>query len=197
MARGKASRDARMRERIAQEAARVMATEGVEDFSLAKRKAALHLGAPGTTNLPQNREIQAALQDYQRLFGGERQLSALQTLREAALEAMSFFASFRPRLTGPVLDGTAGPDTAVDLHCFADTPEDVVLFLMEQGIPFDTEERRLRFDDEYLFVPMHRFVAGDVPVHLTVFSERDRVIRRAAQWTGVPCGGRAKTRWRR
>jgi len=174
MARGKASRDARMRERIAQEAARVMATEGVEDFSLAKRKAALHLGAPGTTNLPQNREIQAALQDYQRLFGGERQLSALQTLREAALEAMSFFASFRPRLTGPVLDGTAGPDTAVDLHCFADTPEDVVLFLMEQGIPFDTEERRLRFDDEYLFVPMHRFVAGDVPVHLTVFSERDR-----------------------
>lgn len=174
MARGKASRDARMRERIAQEAARVMATEGVEDFSLAKRKAALHLGAPGTTNLPQNREIQAALQDYQRLFGGERQSSAVQTLREAALEAMGFFSSFRPRLTGAVLDGTAGPDTAVDLHCFADTPEDVVLFLMEQGIPFDTEERRLRFDDEYLFVPMHRFVAGDVPVHLTVFSERDR-----------------------
>ena len=174
MARGKASRDARMRERIAQEAARVMATEGVEDFSLAKRKAALHLGAPGTTNLPQNREIQAALQEYQRLFGGERQLSALQTLREAALEAMGFFSAFRPRLTGAVLDGTAGPDTAVDLHCFADTPEEVVLFLMEQGIPFDTEERRLRFDDDYLFVPMHRFVAGDVPVHLTVFSERDR-----------------------
>ena len=174
MARGKASRDARMRERIAQEAARVMATEGVEDFSLAKRKAALHLGAPGTTNLPQNREIQAALQEYQRLFGGERQLSALQTLREAALEAMGFFSAFRPRLTGAVLDGTAGPDTAVDLHCFADTPEEVVLFLMEQGIPFDTEERRLRFDDDYLFVPMHRFVAGDVSVHLTVFSERDR-----------------------
>ena len=161
-----------MRERIVQEAARIMATEGVEDFSLAKRKAALHLGAPGTTNLPQNREIQAALHEYQRLFGGDRQQSALQALREAALAAMDFFAPFRPRLTGSVLDGTARPDSAVDLHCFADTPEDVVLFLMDQGIPFDTEERRLRFDDEFVFVPMHRFMAGDTPVHLTVFSER-------------------------
>ena len=161
-----------MRERIVQEAARIMATEGVGDFSLAKRKAALHLGAPGTTNLPQNREIQTALHNYQRLFGGERQQEALHTLRRAALEAMEFFAPFRPRLAGSVLDGTASPDSAVDLHGFADTPEDVVLFLMDQGIPFDTDERRLRFDDDYAFVPMHRFMAGGVPGHLTVFSER-------------------------
>lgn len=171
MARGKASRDSRMRERLIQEAAKIMATEGVEDFSLAKRKAAFHLGAPGTTNLPQNREIQAALQDYQRLFGGVRQQSALQTLREAALEAMTFFAPFRPRLAGSVLDGTAGPESAVDLHCFADIPEDVVLFLLDQEIPFETEERRMRFDDEYAFVPMHRFMAGDIEIKLTVFDE--------------------------
>jgi len=128
MARGKQTRDLRMRERLVQEAARIMAVEGIRDFSQAKRKAALHLGAPGTTNLPQNREIQAALEDYQRLFGGERQQLALRTLREAALEAMQFFAPFSPRLVGGVLDGTAGPESAVDLHCFADTPEDVVLF---------------------------------------------------------------------
>ena len=174
MARGKASRDARMRERLTQEAARIMAVEGIRDFSQAKRKAALHLGAPGTTNLPQNREIQAALQEYQRLFGGARQITALQTLREAALEAMDFFAAFKPRLVGSVLDGTAGPDSAVDLHCFADTPEDVVLFLMDQGVPFDTEEQRLRFDDHYDFVPVHRFVAGDIPVNVAVFTGRGR-----------------------
>ena len=174
MARGKASRDARMRERLTQEAARIMAVEGIRDFSQAKRKAALHLGAPATTNLPQNREIQAALQEYQRLFGGARQVTALQTLREAALEAMDFFAAFKPRLVGSVLDGTAGPDSAVDLHCFADTPEDVVLFLMDQGVPFDTEEQRLRFDDHYDFVPVHRFVAGDVPVNVAVFTGRGR-----------------------
>ena len=172
MARGKASRDARMRERLVQEAARIMAVEGIRDFSQAKRKAALQLNAPRTTNLPQNREIQAALQDYQRLFGGDRQQSALRVRREAALEAMTFFAPFRPRLVGGVLDGTAGPDSAVELHCFADTPEDVVLFLMDHDIPFDTEEKRLRFDDEYDFVPVHHFVAGDIPVKLAVFTGR-------------------------
>ncbi len=174
MARGKASRDARMRERLVQEAARIMAVEGIRDFSQAKRKAALQLNAPRTTNLPQNREIQAALQDYQRLFGGDRQQSALQSLRRSALEAMAFFAPFRPRLVGQVLDGTAGPDSAVELHCFADTPEDIVFFLMDHDIPFDTEEKRLRFDDEYEFVPVHHFVAGDTPVNLAVFTGRDR-----------------------
>ncbi len=168
----KSSRDQRMRERLVQEAARIMAVEGVRDFSQAKRKAALHLGAPSTTNLPQNREIQAALQDYQRLFGGEQQQSALYARREAALEAMSFFAPFRPRLVGSVLDGTAGADSPLELHCFADTPEEVVIFLMDQGVPFDTEERRLRFDEDYVFVPMHRFIAGDIPVHLTVLTQQ-------------------------
>lgn len=174
MARGKASRDARMRERLVQEAARIMAVEGVRDFSQAKRKAALHLGAPGTTNLPQNREIQTALHEYQRLFGGEQQAVAVQRLRETALEAMGFFAAFKPRLVGGVLDGSASAESPVDLHCFADTPEDVVLFLLDQGIPFDTEEKRLRFDDDYDFVPTHRFVAGETAINLSVFSGRGR-----------------------
>lgn len=172
MARGKANRDARMRERLIQESARVMAVEGIRDFSIAKRKAALQLNAPRTTNLPQNREIQAALQDYQRLFGGEQQQSALQSLREAALEAMAFFATFRPRLVGSVLDGTAGPDSAVDLHCFAETPEDIVFFLMDHDIPFDTLEKRFRFEDDHESIPVHHFVAGETAVTVAVFSGR-------------------------
>ncbi|VAW83329.1 hypothetical protein MNBD_GAMMA14-2230, partial [hydrothermal vent metagenome] len=35
-----------MRVRIAQEAARLMAEQGITDFYVAKRKAARHLGAP-------------------------------------------------------------------------------------------------------------------------------------------------------
>jgi len=163
-----------MRERLVQEAARIMAVEGVRDFSQAKRKAALHLGAPSTTNLPQNREIQTALHEYQRLFGGERQHIAIRTLRETALEAMQFFAPFRPRLVGAVLDGSANAKSSVDLHCFAETPEDVVLFLIDQGIPFDTEEKRLRFDEDYEFIPTHHFVAGEIPIQLTVFTGRGR-----------------------
>ncbi|PWG64811.1 hypothetical protein [Sediminicurvatus halobius] len=172
MARNRQNRDTRMRELLAQECARIMSAEGVRDFSLAKRKAALRLGAPDTRNLPQNREIQDALLDYQRLFGGVAQQNTLRALREAALEAMTFFERFRPRLVGPVLDGTADDYSEVNLHLFADTPEEVVLFLMEHDIPFDTDERRFRYDDDYVFLPVYRFVAGETRMDVCVFTER-------------------------
>lgn len=162
----------RMRERIVQEAARVMAEEGVSDYQLAKRKAATHLGASGTRHLPQNREIQAALAAYQELFGGLARRERLADLLATAVDAMEFFERFRPRLVGALLDGTAGEYSDVHLHVFADTPEDIVLFLMDHDIPFDSDERRVRFDDNYAFQPVYRFVAGRIPVELTVFDER-------------------------
>lgn len=165
-------RDARMRERLIQVAARLMAEEGIRDFYLAKRKAADRLGVPDTRNLPQNREIQAALTDYQRLFGGAAQLRHLLHLREIALEAMEFFARFRPRLVGSVLDGTANAYSDINLHLFADIPEEVALFLMEHNIPYEEDWRRLRFSgtDDYVNLPVYRFVAGDTRIDLTVFN---------------------------
>ena len=56
---------------LAQEAARIMADEGVRDFRLAKRKAAERLGLPvNGTLMPRNTEIEQALIDHQRLFNG-------------------------------------------------------------------------------------------------------------------------------
>jgi hypothetical protein len=172
MAKPSQRQAARMRERIVQEAARVMAEEGVNDYQLAKRKAATHLGASGTRHLPQNREIQAALVAYQELFGGPARQEHLADLLVTAVDAMEFFERFRPRLVGALLDGTAGEHSDVHLHVFADTPEDIVLFLMDHDIPFDSDERRVRFDEAYAFQPVYRFVAGRIPVELTVFDER-------------------------
>ena len=100
-----AGRDQQMRTRIAQEAARLMSEEGIQDFYAAKRKAAQHLGAPDTRNMPRNQEVEAALQEYQRLFRGEQQTGHLRVLREAAVQAMRFLAGFKPRLVGSVLSG--------------------------------------------------------------------------------------------
>lgn len=165
------ARDSRMRERLIQVAARLMAEEGIRDFHLAKRKAADRLGASDTRNLPQNREIQAALTDYQRLFGGATQALHLRRLRRIALEAMEFFGRFRPRLVGSVLEGTADAHSDINLHVFADTPEEIALFLMEQHIPFEEDWRRLRFSgsDDYVSLPVCRFVADDTRIDLTVF----------------------------
>jgi hypothetical protein len=167
---GATTKDARMRQLVAQEAARIMAEEGISDYLLAKRKAAERLGAPDTRNLPRNREIQDALIDHQRLFGGDQQTALVRELRNAAVEAMRFLRRFEPRLVGSVLQGTATEHSDINLHLFAETPEEVVFFLMEHDIPYEITERRFRFGrEEYATMPVYRLVAGDTVVDLSVF----------------------------
>ncbi len=159
----------RVRILVAQECGRLMADEGVKDFLTAKRKAAARLGVNNKALLPSNAEIQQALVEYQRLFQSARQPLQLRVLREAAVEAMRFFVRFRPKLVGSVLAGTANAHSDVNLHLFADTPEDLVLFLIEHDIPFETSERRLRMSNgEFLSFPTFGFGAGQVNVDLTV-----------------------------
>lgn len=168
-------RDQQMRMRIAQEAARLMSEEGVQDFYVAKRKAAQHLGAPDTRNMPRNQEIETALVAYHRLFGGEERSGHLRALRESAVQAMRFLAGFRPRLVGSVLSGTAGQHADINLHLFADTPEEVSLFLLDNNIPFQPAQKRLRVTREsWQEFPAYEFMAGDYPVELVVFPREGR-----------------------
>ena len=96
-----------LRQAVAEEAARIMREQGVDDFLLAKRKAAERLGVMDASILPRNTEIEAAMVAHQRLFGADRHEAELAVLRRAALEAMRLMSDFEPRLVGPVLTGTA------------------------------------------------------------------------------------------
>lgn len=159
-----------MRERLAQEAARLMAEEGIKDFQVAKQKAALRLHAPQTHNLPRNDEIQAALNEYQRLFKAETQPQHLRRLREVGREAMAFFQAFEPRLVGAVLDGTANEFSEITLHLFTDAQEELTIFLLNQDIPFEQLSQRLTMPNgESVEIPGYRLVMKDAPVLLLVF----------------------------
>lgn len=164
-----------MRIRIAQEAARLMAQEGVKDFYAAKRKAAAHFGAPDTTNMPRNIEVEEALQELHRIYGGDAQPEVLYQLREVAIEAMKFLKDFHPALVGSVLRGTAGEFAEINLHLFADTSEEVGIFLMDANIPFETTTRKLRFGrDAWKELPAFRFLAEEFPLELIVFPYKGR-----------------------
>ncbi len=134
------------RHRLAHEAARLMAEGGVRDYHQAKLKAAARLGIHDDASLPRNREIEEALREYQRLFQGDTQVQGLRERREAALRALEFFASFDPRLVGPVLDGTADANSPVALHLYTDDGKQVPGFLEDSGIPVEASSRRLRLD---------------------------------------------------
>ena len=164
------TRDRQMRQRIAQEAARLIVSEGIRDYLVAKRKAAARLGAPDTQNLPRNIEVEAELSAYQRLFLEQDQPRRLQQLRSAALDAMRFFSCFEPRLTGSVLSGMAGEHSDVNLHLFAESPEEVTLFLLEAKVPFEQSERRMRMTrEDFETYPALRFLAGEVQIEAVIF----------------------------
>ena len=162
-------RDPDLRSRLAHEAARLMAEQGIRDYGAAKRKAAERAGIRDQRDLPANREIEAALRDYQRLFQSATQPQRLRRLRETAVEAMTFFARFEPRLVGAVLEGTADEHSAVCLHLFEDDPSEVLRFLDEHRIPYDEDERVLRMSHEHgAEFPSFRFDAEDTTIDLTV-----------------------------
>jgi len=157
------------RQRLAHEAARLMAETGIHDYGQAKRKAARQLGIVDEAMLPRNEEIQTALRDYQRLFQSHSQPLALRQRREAAVQAMVFFAGFAPRLTGPVLDGTADAHAPVLLHLHAEDADEVARFLIESDLPADAGTATVWLDKKRsVEVPEWRFMADDVVFELKV-----------------------------
>ena len=159
-----------LRRALAQEAARIMAEQGIDDYRLAKRKAAERLGATDIAVLPKNTEIEAALADHQRLFESHTHSSTLRDLRRTALQAMRLLRRFGPRLVGPVLSGTASAHSEVNLHLFAEGAESVALHLLDNGIPHRIAERRLRYEpDRLVSYPVVRFVAGKQDIDAVVF----------------------------
>lgn len=160
----------RARQRVAQEAARIICEQGIEDYGLAKFKAAERLGLSGSGSLPANPEIQRAVNEHLSLFGGESHSALLRALRRAAVSAMEMLDAFTPRLVGPVLNGTAGETSAVNLHVFSDNPELVGQALDDGSVPYKTYERRLksRRDRTESFAGF-RFRCQDAAVEATVF----------------------------
>lgn len=170
MTKKKAHAGSTLRERIAAEAARIMVESGNPSYLVAKKKAAQRLGAADGHALPNNEEIERAIGEYQRLFLADTQPGHLRHLREEGLKAMRLLEPFDPRLVGPVLEGTADHYSEVNLHVFADAVEDVGLYLMNHGIPSELSSRRLReARGANVEQPEYRFVAGDIPLGVTVF----------------------------
>jgi hypothetical protein len=108
-----------LRERLAQESARLMIEHGIVDYGLAKRKAAENLSVAGRGGLPSNSQIEACLAERQRIFEPDRHAARLWQLRHVALSVMRQLAGFEPRLAGPVLSGTATANSRIELHVFA------------------------------------------------------------------------------
>lgn len=162
-----------IRSAIAVHAARLMVQDGIEDYGLAKRKAARQLGIPDSSRLPNNDEIDAALREYQDIYRSDDQQQHIRALREQAVRAMRELAVFDPHLTGSVLSGIAGPYAIIHLQLFTDNPKAVELFLIDRKMSYKTAQSRLYAGHEQRVLPVFSIVVDGTDIELTVFDSRD------------------------
>ena len=179
-----------MRLAVAEEAARIMGEQGVDDFLQAKRKAAERLGVTDASILPRNTEIEAALVARKRLFSAERHEAELAVLRRSALEAMRLMADFHPRLVGPVLAGTASAHSEINLHLFSDSAEAVSLRLesTSQGLIIDADPIRVEqlLGNLLANAVRHARPSGEVSVRLGELDAGWAEIRVIDDGEGIP-----------
>ena len=165
----KTPRARQRRQQVAAEAARIIMEHGALDARSARRKAAHRLGIDNQHDLPDADEIDSALCERQRLFGGHGRSQQVQALRESAVEAMLFLLRYDPRLVGPVLEGSADEHTVVTLHVHCDDPSELQRFLDEHSIPCESASRRVRLDRDRDFnAIVYRFIADGDPFELLV-----------------------------
>jgi hypothetical protein len=160
-----------LQRRIAYEAARIMTEYRSDNMAHACQKAAARLGVTWRQQMPTRDEIEEALREQQRLLRGDEQQQALNRLRRSALEAMQALHQFNPLLVGSVYQGTADTNSGIQLHLYANTPEDVLFTLTDMKIPWQERERTLSVSKGHRReVPSFQFTADGVHFELLVLS---------------------------
>ncbi len=167
------SKTDRLRQALAHETAKIIVAEGVRDFHRAKVKASERLGNSQHGSLPSNYEIEQAITSFQKTFIPNHQ-QKLTTERRIALNIMLWLQEYAPFLVGPILEGTAGINSPVSIHVSCDSVEDIIGILLNKKIGLKFAERRLKLNNEFVFLPTIGFEYLDHEIEVLVFSLRQQ-----------------------
>ncbi|MBI3268078.1 MAG: HD domain-containing protein [Planctomycetes bacterium] len=164
--------DAKLRQAIALEAARLMYERVESEYYTAKRKAAKRLCRDSVKprDLPSNAEIREQVQLFARLHEGEQRTENLREMRLAALQLMRLLLPFKPRLIGSVMTGHVRKGSDIDIHVFTDAVSLVTDLLEREGFQFEVERKEvLKHDVQRVFTHVH--IHDRFPFELTVYAE--------------------------
>ncbi len=125
-----------VKEEIAATAARLVVEEGLE-YGPAKRRASKQLGLPARAFLPDNDQVERAVEEYIDIFCADTQPAELRALRQMALDWLDRLERFRPHLGGAVWRGTATRRSDIYIQLFCDDPKSAEIALIDMGVRFD------------------------------------------------------------
>ena len=155
------------RRQIAYMAAKLIADDGITDYKAAKQKAARSIGCNTHEDLPDNREIEAAVREHLAIFQQASQPGELRELREIAIVVMRRLQRFSPLLRGALAVGTANRFSSIELDVLVNEDKALDLCLMNENIDYSisavSNENARRKSLHYEFTLL------DVQILVTVF----------------------------
>jgi hypothetical protein len=164
--------NAKLRQAIALEAARLMYERVESEYFTAKRKAAKRLCRQWVKpeDLPSNAEIREQIQSFARMYEGDKRTQNLRDMRLEALRMMRLLRPFRPRLIGSVMTGHVRKGSDIDLHVFCDSPALVADLLQREGLQYEVERKQVvKHGEARVFTHIH--VYDRFNFELTVYAE--------------------------
>jgi hypothetical protein len=164
--------NAKLRQAIALEAARLMYERVESEYFTAKRKAAKRLCRQWVKpeELPSNAEIREQIQVFARIHEGDKRTEHLRDMRLEALRLMRLLRAYRPRLIGSVMTGHIRKGSDIDIHVFCDSVGLLTDLLEQEGYQFDVERKQVvKHNEARVFTHIH--VHDRFNYELTVYAE--------------------------
>ena len=164
--------NAKLRQAIALEAARLMYERVESEYFTAKRKAAKRLCRQWVKpeELPSNAEIREQIQVFARIHEGDKRTEHLRDMRLEALRLMRLLRAYRPRLIGSVMTGHTRKGSDIDIHIFCDSVGLLTDLLEQEGYQFDVERKQVvKQNEARVFTHIH--VHDRFNYELTVYAE--------------------------
>ena len=164
----------RFKQILAQESAKIIVSQGIENFSDAKNKAAQKLNIENLGCLPSNSDIEKSLKEHYQLFVPDTHTDYIKLMRETAIEIMNLFIDFQVYVVGPVVSGTASPSSSINIHLGSEDVYDVTQILDKNKIKYKFFDKKIKFNKKVnkAFCGLS-FLYKTLVVEIMIFNSRD------------------------
>ena len=163
-----------LKDMIAQEAAKIIAEKGIQQFGQAKFKAAENLNAMDNGCLPSNSDIEKKLIEYYQLFQTDVHLDHILSLRKIALDIMHIFDNYQIYLVGPVANGTANVASAINFHIASEDESEIIQTLIENDLTYKPYDRKIKFNEKTMKqVNGIKIIHKNTDIELTIFNHKE------------------------
>ena len=164
----------RLKKILAQESAKIIVSQGIENFSAAKNKAAKNLNIENLGCLPSNYEIEKCLKEHYQLFVPVTHTEHIELMRTTAIEIMNLFIDFQAYVVGPVVSGTASSSSSINIHLGSEDVYNVTKILDKNEIKYKFFDKKIKFNKKVnkVFCGLSLLYRNMI-IEIVIFNSRD------------------------